>query len=396
LNAPSLIDQVAQGSGEACWTRPLRLAILPDFREENWPSMDLCAEMLTDRLRTESEMQVDWVCPEFRRRLESVPTMSGRGWAYTADRFLNRHWDFPRYLRRKIADYDVFHICDHSYAQLALNLPADRTGVFCHDLDTFRALLQPALEPRPLWFRWMMRRVLRGLQQAAVVFHTTLAVRDAILSHGLVPEKKLVHAPLGHAAEFRAEPQPNADAERILAGLDGEPYLLHVGSCIPRKRVDFLLNLFAALRLQSPTLRLVKVGGAWTAEHEQLIRRHQLEGALVHVTDVQRNTLAVLYRRAALVLLPSDAEGFGLPIVEALACGTPVLASDLPTLREVGGAAVDFAPVGAMGAWREQALRILREAAISARREQRLVQAHRFSWDRHARIIADTYRGLVA
>jgi glycosyltransferase involved in cell wall biosynthesis len=372
-------------------TRPLRLALLPDYREENWPSMDLCADMLRDRLQAESDIDLASLCPEFRRRFGAMQ----RGWAINADRFLNRHWDYPRHLRAKLADYDVFHICDHSYAQLALELPEGRTGIFCHDLDTFRSLLQPALEPRPFWFRWMMQRVLKGFRRAALVFHTTLAVRQEILSHGLAPPERLVHAPLGHADEFTAEPPADPEADRILGSLHG-PYLLHVGSCIPRKRVDFLLELFALLRQARPGLHLVKVGGVWTDAHQELIRRHQMHAAIVHVTDISRSTLACLYRRAELALLPSDAEGFGLPVVEALACGTRVLASDLPVLREVGGDAVNYAAIGALPAWRDEALRLLADPAPSAGRDQRLERARQFSWAQHARIIADAYRGLLA
>jgi glycosyltransferase involved in cell wall biosynthesis len=211
----------------------------------------------------------------------------------------------------------------------------------------------------------------------------------------LAPPEKLVHAPLGHADEFTAEPTADPEADRIRASLQG-PYLLHVGSCIPRKRVDFLLELFAALRQALPQLHLVKVGGVWSAAHQDVIQRHQMQSAIVHVTDISRATLACLYRHAELALLPSEAEGFGLPVVEALACGTRVLASDLPALREVGGAAVDYVVAGALQAWRESALRLLADPAPSAGRERRLERARHFSWGRHARIIADAYRGLLA
>ncbi len=376
-------------------TRPLRLALLPDFREENWPSMDLCADMLRDRLETESDTEVSCLCPEFRRRLGAIRVLGRRGWAINADRFLNRHWDYPRYLREKLTGYDAFHICDHSYAQLALGLPADRTGVFCYDLDAFRSLLQPVLEPRPFWYRWMMQRVLRGMRRAAVVFHATFAVREEILSHGLVPAEKLVYAPLGHAEEFTAEPARNAHADRILASLPG-PYLLHVGSCIARKRIDLLLELFALLRQAHPHFHLIKVGGVWTEAHQELIHRHQMGAAITHVTDISRSTLACLYRHAEMALLPSEAEGFGLPIVEALACGTRVLASDLAVLREVGGDAVNYAAVGALAAWRDMALRLLAETVSAADRDRRLQRAQLCSWAQHARIIADAYRGLLA
>ena len=241
----------------------------------------------------------------------------------------------------------------------------------------------------------MMHRVLRGLKQAAALFHTTAAVREEILRFGLASADRLVQAPLGHAPEFRAEPQPDETAERIMASLQVKPFLLHVGSCIPRKRVDFLLQVFAAARVHRPDLHLIKVGGTWTAEHEQQIRQLHLEDALVHLHGISRLSLAVLYRHASLVLLPSETEGFGLPVVEALACGAPVLASDLPVLREVGGAAVSYAPVGDLVRWRELVLQMLANET-SDLRVARLAQARPFTWEAHARIIAETYRGLLA
>jgi glycosyltransferase involved in cell wall biosynthesis len=377
--------------------RALRLAVLPDFREELWPSMDLCADMLVHRLHADcgNAIRAEVVRPPFRRRMAALPGIRGRSWAHNGDRFLNRHWDFPRHLARHGADHDVFHICDHSYAQLALGLPVGRVGVFCHDLDTFRCLLTPESERRPFWFRWMTRRILRGMQAAAVIFHTTQPVRNEILRHGLATAAKLVQAPLGHADEFCPDPPADPVAAEILGALRGRPFLLHVGSCIPRKRIDVLLQVVAAVRARVPDIRLVKVGGAWTAEHRALIGSLKIGDAIIHAQGLERATLAVLYRHAAVVLMPSAAEGFGLPIIEALACGSPVLASDLDVLREVGGTAAMFAQVGNVEAWTENIVASLLSPESHSSREDRLAQGRRFTWDNHARIIADTYRGLL-
>ena len=78
-----------------------------------------------------------------QRCFGSVPVLGRRPWFRNADRLLNRFVNYPRYLRQHASEFDVFHIVDHSYAQLVHELPAARTVVTCHDLDTFRCLLDP-------------------------------------------------------------------------------------------------------------------------------------------------------------------------------------------------------------------------------------------------------------
>lgn len=372
---------------------PLRLAILCDLKEENWPSMDLFGEMLARTLRAHHRDAVDAVsiCPPLARRFSRLPFFPGR-LTHNLDRLLNRTWHYPRLARRQ--SFDFYHVVDHSYAQLVHALPADRTGVFCHDLDTFRCLLEPGRERRPRWFRAMARHILCGMQKAAVVFHTTEQVREEIVRYGLLDPARLVQAPPGPAPDFTpdsGEPEPPVEA---LHSLSGAPFCLHVGSCIPRKRIDVLLNVFAAVRAGHPHLRLVQVGGQWTAAQQQQIAQLGIADAVVQVRGLERRAIASLYRTAAMVLLPTEAEGFGLPIIEALACGAAVIASDIPVLREVGGDAVVFAPVGDVPAWAAAVSRLLTSPATAPSRSLRLRQAARYSWEEHVRTILEAYQRL--
>jgi glycosyltransferase involved in cell wall biosynthesis len=360
-----------------------RLAVIPDYPEEGWPSMDLAAEML---LREASGVEAVRVCPPFRRRLMRLPWLGRKRVAYNADRLLNRHLDLPRHLRRRAGDFDLFHVVDHTYAQVVHALPPGGAGVFCHDLDAFRCLLEPAREPRPAWFRAMARPALTGLQAAAVVFYSTTAVREQIERHGLIDPARLVQAPYGVSPEFApGGPVPS----------DTPPYLLHVGTCIPRKRIDVLLDVFAAARGRVPGLRLVKVGGEWSAGQRERIARLGLADVIEHRVNLDRTEVARCYQGAALVLLPSEAEGFGLPVIEALACGAVVVASDLPVLREVGGDAVVYRPVGDVAAWAETVVELLAHPERAPGRAARLSRAGLYTWARHAETIVSAYRRLA-
>jgi glycosyltransferase involved in cell wall biosynthesis len=122
--------------------------------------------------------------------------------------------------------------------------------------------------------------------------------------------------------------------------------------------------------------------------------------AIVTVPFLERDVLAAIYRRAALLLHTAEAEGFGLPLIEAMACGCPVLASDLPVLREVGGEAVDYCPVAGVEAWANSAIRLLaertrNEGAWDLRVQAGLERAQRFSWSENARQTARIYGQIL-
>ena len=375
----------------------MRLAVICDLLEESWPSMDLVAEMLLMGLQAEpaSAVHAERVCPTMVRRFSRLPFLGKRPAAHNTDRLLNRFWDYPRRIRRRFNDFDFFHICDHSYAHLVHGLPRERTGVYCHDLDAFRCLLEPERERRPRWFLGLARRVLRGLQQAALVFCGSQAVREQISRHGIMDAGRIIYAPYGVSSEFTSHAVQGDSPLPACIGSDA-PFLLHVGSCIPRKRIDVLLDTFAGLREACPELRLVQVGGQWTKRERGQMASRQITLAVTQLRGLDRHTLAALYRRAAVVLQPSDSEGFGLPVIEALACGAVVVASAIPVLREVGGNAAIYCPPGDVPAWIQAIDRLLRDPSSAPPRPVRLAQARRFSWAAHAQTILEAYQRLGA
>ena len=110
---------------------------------------------------------------------------------------------------------------------------------------------------------------------------------------------------------------------------------------------------------------------------------------------LDRKVLASVYRRAAVVLLPSDAEGFALPVVEAMACGRPVVASDLPVLREVGGDAAFYCPVADVTSWIQTAARCWNGRDDPDRVGARTAWAARFSWDTYSASTVEVYRAVA-
>jgi glycosyltransferase involved in cell wall biosynthesis len=379
---------------------PLSVGVVCDYAEEGWPSMDLAAELLVDALRAHTPYAPTALRPRMPRPFGRM--LGGARAAHNADRLLGRHLAYPRWLRRRAADFALFHVADHSYAQLVHALPAERTVVTCHDLDAFRSLLDPDAERRPLWFRRMMGRVLGGLQRAAQVVCDSDAVHAELLALGVLPPDRVSTVALPAHPDFSAEPDAAADAEaaRLLGPVrtDGIE-ILHVGSTVERKRIPLLLHAFAGVRQTAPDARLVRVGGPLTAPQRRLAGELGIGGSIVELPFLERRTLAAVYRRATLVVNPSQREGFGLPLVEAMACGAPVLAADLTVLREVGGDAASYVAGDDADAWAravaDEAARLASPEARAAARERALRRAGRFTLAEYARGIAEVYARVL-
>jgi glycosyltransferase involved in cell wall biosynthesis len=212
----------------------------------------------------------------------------------------------------------------------------------------------------------------------------------------------VVHNGVHPAFGPHRDPLADREAAALIGSTGGGTVeLLHVGSAIARKRLDVLLKVVAALRETNPHVRLVQLGGPLTASQRALANRLGLTGHLVVLPFVAPRVLAAAYRRAALLLQTSDREGFGLPVAEALSCGTPVVASDVPALREVGGSATTYCPIGDVERWRAVTSALLKERASSPERWRRrqadgLAWARKFDWRAHAYATLEVYRELLS
>jgi glycosyltransferase involved in cell wall biosynthesis len=175
--------------------------------------------------------------------------------------------------------------------------------------------------------------------------------------------------------------------------------LLHVGSTVPRKNIRLLLHVVAGIRSRRP-VRLIQAGGALTPNQRALAVRLGIDDAVIELPFQPRPVVAELYRRARLVLLPSLREGFGLPVVEAMACGAVVIASDLPVLREAGGYAATYCALNSDHEWVDTVITLAGEEGRApetweARRQDGMAQAARFTWDTYAQRMIDIYDQLA-
>jgi glycosyltransferase involved in cell wall biosynthesis len=250
--------------------------------------------------------------------------------------------------------------------------------VTLHDVA---AVDRPDLHP-PRSVAAQQQQLRAARERASVVICVSRATADAARSHGVDPSRVVV-VPNG------VTPLPCPDPSRTPDGA----FLLAVGSLNPRKGFDALVAAFAEADLPDD-LRLVLAGEpGWNGTSvQEAIARHGLTSRVTCLGRVSDAQLASLYEQCTAVCVPSHAEGFGLPILEAAAAGAAVVASDLPVFRELAGAVALFSPAGDVPAWAGALERIATDTALreAAETKGRAV-AGDFTWERAAELTVGAY-----
>ncbi len=245
-----------------------------------------------------------------------------------------------------------------------------------HDLV---ALDHPTLHTRRLVAQ--TEALVRHLDRVAVIIVDSVATSVTLERRGVSKDRIAVAYP---GLPRLPAPKP----ERVIDA----HFLLAVGEQMPRKGLRTLLEAFAVADLDD--LLLVHAGPESSQTRELFAFTEELGVAerVRWLGFVSREQLAALYRDAVALCYPSVAEGFGFPVLEAMACGTPVIASDIPPVREVAGDAALLVPVGDVGAWANAVQQVLRDAVLRERMTS--VGAERaacFNWHNCAASIVEAY-----
>jgi len=283
---------------------------------------------------------------------------------------------------------DLFHATDHL-------LPYFRRVKSVFTLHDLIFLFHPEThKPLNRWFlTLMMPRFLRAADAIIAVSECTR--RDAIRFYG-IPEEKITVIYEGVSPRFRPASPEAVRAVREKYSLP-EHFILYVGTIEPRKNLTALLEAFTNLQSAICNLHLVFVGKkGWLYEgFFRRLRELGLEDRVIFTGYVPDEDLPAIYSAADLFVFPSLYEGFGLPVLEAMACGTPVVCSNTSSLPEVAGDAallVDPTDVRALAGAMERALRD--EEKRREMRERGLRQATKFSWEKAAAMTLKVYQDV--
>lgn len=236
-------------------------------------------------------------------------------------------------------------------------------------------------------------------KKAAHIFTLSQYSKNAIVEHLRVPEEKITVTHCGVGPQFT--PLRREDAQAIVARecqVDG-PYLLYVGNLKPHKNLKGLLHAFKIAKdRRSISHKLLVIGddARGRSELARLVSDLKLSAEVVCVPGVTGDVLHAAYSGASLTILPSFEEGFGLPIIESMACGTPVACSLTASMPEVGGDAAEYFNPRDVEAMAGAIERVVNSCERWHQlRERGFRQAQRFTWESCARRHVEVYRRFL-
>lgn len=228
----------------------------------------------------------------------------------------------------------------------------------------------------------------------AVLTVSEFTKADLVKTYGIAPEKIVVAVGSVDSGFRLLEDRAKIDGVCRQYGIDG-PFILYVGNIQPRKNLVRLVQAYAALvRGESVPHRLVIVGNkAWRhLPVLEAVRAFGLEQRVVFTGYIPEEDVCALYNAADLFVFPSIFEGFGLPIVEAMACGTPVITSNTSSMPEAGGEAAIYVDPFSVPELTLAMRKVLEDADLRARLSASgLARAAQFSWEEAARKAVRAY-----
>ena len=368
----------------------MRILLVANYQPDRQRSMARYAELLYEELRKRGHA-VRLVRPgAIATRLVDDGNPLFRWLAY-----LDKFVFFPPLLRLRARHADVVHVCDHSNSCYLRWTGKAPNVITAHDVLAIRSALGhfPQNPTRPsgvLLQRW----ILRGLARARRIICVSEKTRRDLETLLPAPPRMDVIANAVDPAFAPARPEQVAAVRASLGLAPEEQYLLHVGNDNWYKNRPGVLRIMAELRKhpQFRSARLVMAGPALPPALREAARA--LDGVVVECVAASDEQLRALYTGALALLFPSLEEGFGWPILEAQACGCPVITSDRSPMMDIAGnAAIFIDPEDAAGA----AVTIgSRMGDLNALREAGLANVHAYSPEKMVDRWCEIYRELAS
>lgn len=245
-----------------------------------------------------------------------------------------------------------------------------------------------AFEINPSWYKdKYYTYIYKSAVRADVILATSFATKKDIIEIYKIPESKIQVVWLGvNRNIFFPLPQEKHDSLRAKYGLP-EEFILSVATSVGRKNIPMLLNVFGNLLKKGRKEKFLVVAGSpqVKAEIKEIINKKSLQNHVLCCSEISKTALSHFYNLAKCFAFPSLYEGFGLPVLEAMACGCPVIASNVSSLPEIGGKAAVFADPNSEDEISGAIEKVLDDGGLrNDMIKKGLEQAGLFSWEKTA------------
>lgn len=366
----------------------MRVALFLNLIDPKWLSfsMERYGLELKRNLERLSDAELELISfqPEVPKLLTFLPAKY---------RFLvSRYYYYPFYAQRH--EGNVNHIVDQSFAQVAKWLDKDKTVVTCHDLIPLKILPNGQEGEKDQFARQTFRKSVAQIREVRMVLADSKATKKDLVEMLGVAEDKIKVVYLGRNEVFK----PRGKDKEIVARLNlpEKPLLLHVGHNLDYKNIEGLFKSLQILKEGKSRFHLVKVGPEFSLNQRQLIRELDLQEEITNVGNLSEKDLIALYNSVDILVYPSLVEGFGLPVVEAMSCGLPVVVSKGTSLEEISGSdaqLVDALDPESIAAGVRTILEMDPKDLVK-RREDSVRQAFKFNWEKTAQETYQVYQEI--
>lgn len=335
----------------------MKIILIGNYKLDKQESMQRFTFMLEQGFKDNGIETEIWLPVVFFARMFKGSTQGMGKWFGYLDKWLL----FPVILKYRLfkkayrSNETKFHVCDHSNAPYLKYLPNDKTVITCHDVLAIRGALGyedaycPASGMGKILQKWILKNLSNAQKLASVSKFTLNQLKD-LNANKKLNDKNWVVIHNAFNAPFTQLEQ--GKAHQLLKELNlnpSDPFILHVGSALVRKNRKQLVLMVAALG-NAWNGKIYFAGKPIDSKLVQLIEEKGLEDRVVSLIRPSHKQLLALYSTCEAFIFPSLSEGFGWPVIEAQACGAPVIAGSFEPMPEVsGGAAIHVHPEDSNG-----------------------------------------------
>ena len=283
--------------------------------------------------------------------------------------------------------FDVFHGFD---GFLPVLVRAELKSAIVHDVLYLKNRNYHTEEQR----KRLLKKLYHLVRRADIIISPSLATKVELSD--IFPPEKIFVIPEGCSEAFK--PMPETAVKSFRQGLGTGRYILFVGVFQRRKNIERLLDAFRIIKKESPGLKLVMVTSYFGYGSREVMQKiSEMKDDILLKVGVEQEELISLYNGAEVFLFPSLAEGFGLPVLEAMACGTPVVTSRLSAMPETGGDAVAYCDPYDVGDIAATALDVLNNDSRKLElRRLGMSRAAAFSWSESAKKLLSVWEESLA